>query len=98
MRLMRIRLCKSGAAGEAAEPAEAAADAAAAQFAVVADIAVVSRIVVVPHIAEERSFEGEWLQVVLALPMAVATVIQIIKIAVGAATMVEAECIVAPQW
>ena len=92
MRLMRIRLCKSGAAAEAAAPAEAA------QFGVVARIAVVSRIVVVPGIAEERSFEGEWLQVVLALPMAVATVIQVIKIAVEAATIVEAECIVAAPW
>jgi len=95
---MRIRLCKSGAAAEAAAPAEAAAYAEAVQFGVVARTAVVSRIVVVPHIAEERSFEGEWLQVVLALPMAVATVIQIIKIAVEAATMVEAECTVAVQW
>jgi len=90
-------LCKSGAAAEAAAPAEGAAYAEAVQFGVVARIAVVSRIVV-PHIAEERSFEGEWLQVVLALPMAVATVIQIIKIAVEAATMVEAECTVAVQW
>jgi hypothetical protein len=95
---MRIRLCKSGAAGEAAEPAEAAALAEVAQFGVVARIAVVSRIVVAPGIAEERSFEGEWLLVVLALTMAVATVIQVIKIAVEAATMVEAACTVAAQW
>ncbi len=71
----------------------------------------VSRIGVVPRIAEERSFEGEWLQVVLPLPalimavaiMAVAPVIQTINIAVEAATMVvaattAAECIVAAPW
>jgi hypothetical protein len=89
---MRTRLCKSGAAAVAAAPAEAA------QFGVVPVIAVVSPIVVVLGIAEERSFEGEWLQVVLALTMAVATVIQIIKIAVVAATMMEAECTGAAQW
>ena len=66
---------------------------------------VVPPIGVVPRIAEARSLEGEWLQVVLPLPalimavaiMAVATVIQTINIAVEAATMVE-ECIVAALW
>lgn len=67
---------------------------------------VVPRIGVVSRIAEERSLEGEWLQVVplimavaiMAVPiMAVATVIQTINIAVEAATIV-AECIVAVLW
>src|SRR4051812_7490320 len=52
LRLTRIRLCKSGAAAEAAAPAEAAALAEVAQFGVVARIAVVSCIVVAPGIAE----------------------------------------------
>jgi hypothetical protein len=66
---------------------------------------VVPRIGEVSRIAEGRSFEGEWLQVVLPLPalimavaiMAVATVIQTINIAVEAATMV-AEGTVAALW
>jgi hypothetical protein len=71
-------LCKSGPAAEAAAVTEVAAATEAVQFGVA------------PCIAGERLFEGEQQLWVLALIMAVATVIQTIKIAVEVVTMVAA--------
>src|SRR3954447_199935 len=89
-RLMRIRLCKSGAVAvvvAAAEPA-VAVSIAAARFVAAACIVAVPRIVaappivVVPPIAEARSFEEAWWVLALVLlaimaAMAVAVIIAI---------------------